>query len=83
MQEFIAFITEKAQNEGIALLFFIGGVIIGVISVLVILRVFSLKDDGGDGLAEIKRTDGQKARAVEIFKSESSGLEVKKATQLT
>ena len=37
MQGFLRLITEKAQNEAVALLFFIGGVLIGIISVLIIL----------------------------------------------
>ncbi|MBE5742778.1 MAG: hypothetical protein E7360_05660 [Clostridiales bacterium] len=82
MDKIIQFITEKAFNETIALLFFIGGVILGGIAVYVIYRLFALKKREKKSANGVKDVTPIKNEAISYFTACDEGFNEKKLTSL-
>lgn len=82
MDKIIQFITEKAFNETIALLFFIGGVILGGIAVYFVYRLFALKKREKKSANGVKDVTPIKNEAISYFTACDEGFNEKKLTAL-
>ena len=67
MDRILQFITEKAFNETIALLLFVGGVLLGAILAYIVYKLFAIKNKKTKSPSTVKDLTLLKREAVEIF----------------
>ena len=80
MEKIIEFITEKAYNEAIAFLFLIGGMILGVVTVIVVYKLFAIKKRDKKTPLAIRDITQIKNEAVAKFEYAETGFEKEKLT---
>jgi len=80
MEKIIEFITEKAYNESIAFLFLIGGMILGVVTVIVVYKLFAIKKRDKKTPLAIRDITQIKNEAVAKFEYAETGFEKEKLT---
>ena len=83
MEKFIEFILEKAYNETIALLFLVGGMVLGGVLAFFIYKIFAIKSKQSKKAETLSDITLIKREAVDIFENNDDDLNISQLTAIS